>query len=564
MVMIAGQLFAGASYGQTAADPSAAAERIQREQQERQQQQLEQQRRQLPPPKPSLEPTEAAVNADQGGTCRAIREIVIESAPHLGRIERAHIIKAYVGRCLTVRDIEQLMADVTNSYVRRGYVTTRVYLPQQDLSAGRLTLTVVEGAIEKISLQGKGSGRTSLRTAMPDAEIEPLNLRDLEQGLDQINRLQSNRATLDIEPGSAAGTSRVVIHNDADLPLHASATIDNMGQHATGKNQVGISGAYDSPLGLNDYVNLAYRRSLPLTASDRQSWLGSFLYLVPYGYTTTSFAYSYSNYDSVLHTASGLALHNEGNSTLASVRFEDVLLRSRSNRLTFSTSLTAKNTRNYLADQLLTVSSRKLTVADAGLEFTSSLLGGVATIGGGYSWGLTGLDALADQDDLLPDAPHAQFRRINYNLTYARPFRLGAWDASFSSSVVGQHADNALYGSEQILVGGIYSVRGFDETSLSGDHGLIWRNELSVRQPFHLSASIHGLLRPFIAVDYGRTRMREPDTGVPEGTLVGGAVGIDVINGPFALQLFNSRPIHVPGFMTREANQTWIRVSVSM
>ncbi len=60
--------------------------------------------------------------------------------------------------------------------------------------------------------------------------------------------------------------------------------------------------------------------------------------------------------------------------------------------------------------------------------------------------------------------------------------RPGGANGSFTSSIFGQHALTALYGSEQMLVGGIYSLQvSFDETSLTGDNGLVWRNELSFR-----------------------------------------------------------------------------------
>jgi hemolysin activation/secretion protein len=549
---------------QTPADADRAAERIQREQQERQQQQLEQQRRKLPAPKPGLQTPQSGTQTDESGPCRDIREVVIGSAPNLLAADRTRIMKAYSGRCLRVRDIEQLMAEITNSYIGRGYVTTRVYLPAQDLSEGRLSVMVVEGVVEKITLAGKRSGRISLGSALPGVEGEPLNLRDLEQGLDQINRLQSNRATVDIEPGSSPGASHIVIRNESERALHFGATFDSMGQEATGRNQGGLSSSFDSPLGLNDYVSLAYRQSLPVNSTTRQSRLGSFVYLIPYGYSTTSLSYSHSDYASVLRTASGEALVTEGNSKIASARFEDVLHRSRANRITFAASLTTKASRNYLADQLLTVSSRNLTVADASLNFTTGLLGGVVSLEGGYSWGLGAMGALDDPDGLSTDAPRAQFRRLNYSASYSVPVRVGAVNASFGSALFGQHAKTPLYGSEQILVGGIYSVRGFDETSLSGDNGFVWRNEFAIRQPVQFGASFQGVMRPFVAVDYGRTRMRQETTGTPAGTLSGATVGVGFSTGSLQVELFNSRPWHVPSLMRREGSQTWFRLSLAL
>lgn len=557
-------LLAAASHAQTAADPARAAEQIQREQQEQQRQQLEQQRRKLPAPKSSLRETGPEARTDADGPCRDIQQITIVSAPNLPAADRVRIAKEYSGHCLRVNDIEKLMAEITNSYISRGYVTTRVYLPEQDLSGGRLSVMVVEGVVEKISLAGQRSGRVSLGSALPGAQGEPLNLRDLEQGLDQINRLQSNRATVDIVPGETAGTSRVIVHNEAARALHFGATLDNMGQESTGKSQAGISGSFDSPLGLNDYVNLTYRQSLPLDSATRQSQLGSFVYLIPYGYGTTSVSYSRSEYETLLHTASGTALRTDGNSEIASLRFEDVLHRSRSSRITAAASLSTKASRNYLSDQLLSVSSRRLAVADASLNYTTSALGGVVTLEGGYSWGLDAMGALDDADGLAADVPRAQFRRWNYSASYSLPFRAAGLDATFGSSVFGQRARTALYGSEQILVGGIYSVRGFDNTSLAGDDGFVWRNELAVRQVVSWGGSFRAVLRPFLAVDYGRTRMREDFTGTPEGALAGGTFGLSASSGSLAVEIFNSRPLHAPSFMRREDSQTYFRFSMSL
>ena len=555
---------AGAAYAQAPSDADREAQRIQREQQELQRQQIERQRRKLPAPQSGLAAPEREVTSDNGGPCRDISAVNIGSAPNLPSADRSRIIKAYAGRCLRVHDIEQLMAQITNAYIGRGYVTTRVYLPQQDLSKGQLSVMVVEGVVEKISMNGQGSNRVSLAGALPGVQGEPLNLRDLEQGLDQINRLQSNHATLDIEPGTAAGTSRVVIHNERDHAFHFGATLDDMGGDTTGKHQAGVTGAYDSPLGLNDFASLTYRQGLPLNVSERYSRLGSFAYLIPYGYTTASLAYSRSDYSSFVHTASGADLQTTGDSAIASARVEQVAYRSRSSRVTLAASMTTKSSNNFLEGQLLSVSSRNLTIADLSLNYTTGLLGGVVSFEGGYSRGVKAMGSMHDAAGLAPDAPRAQFRRYNYSASYALPFRAGNLDASFSSSIVGQHALTALYGSEQILVGGIYSVRGYDKSSLAGDNGIVVRNELAVRFPINAGGNFRSSIRPYLGLDWGRTRMREGGTGTPEGALSGATLGVALSSNAMAFEIFTSHPLHLPSYMTREGSQTYFRFSMSL
>ena len=231
--------------------------------------------------------------------------------------------------------------------------------------------------------------------------------------------------------------------------------------------------------------------------------------------------------------------------------------------MTLGAGLSTKASRNYLADQLLAVNSRNLTALDLTLNYTTGLLGGVVSLEGGYSRGLTILGALDDADGLTSDAPRAQFRRYNYSANYSLPFRAAGLNASFSSSFNGQHARTPLFGSEQMYVGGIYSVRGFENTSLAGDHGFVWRNELSVRQPVNAGGATRFMLRPYLGFDYGRTRMLMSTSGAPEGSLAGATAGLALSTETVSVEVTNSRPVHVPSYMTREGSQTYFRFNLS-
>ena len=89
----------------------------------------------------------------------------------------------------------------------------------------------------------------SLKTAIIGAEGKPLNLRDLEQALDQINKLQSNHATMNIYPGERTGESIAVFDNEPAKRWNGYFSYDNKGQDSTGRNQaalgVGIDNIFD-------------------------------------------------------------------------------------------------------------------------------------------------------------------------------------------------------------------------------------------------------------------------------------------------------------------------------
>ena len=91
--------------------------------------------------------------------------------------------------------------------MQRGYITSRAFLTEQDLSAGELTIPVLEGKLDEIHLEGQHP--RALTMAFPGLEGKILNLRDIEQGMEQINRVRSTPVQIAIQPSPKAGYSVV-------------------------------------------------------------------------------------------------------------------------------------------------------------------------------------------------------------------------------------------------------------------------------------------------------------------------------------------------------------------
>ena len=495
-----------------------------------------------------------------GVPCREINTITINGAPNLADWMRIQITEQFTKRCLDVGDIERILAEITRYYINRGFITTRAYLPPQDLTGGHLDILVIEGVVDKILIRDGEANSVSIANIFPGVQGGLLNLRDLEQGIDQINRLASNNAKLDIQPGAKPGESTVVVHNQPKSPFHLYVSVDNQGSESTGKHQTGATISADNRLGLNDLFIYTHRESTPGDKDRKYSVSDSFNFSIPFGYTTLSLSTSRSRYVSEIRVPSGLDLISSGDSKSDSVRVDRVMYRDQLSRVAVSASVTTKEANNYLDYQLLGVSSRNLTVFDLDGNFNTGFLGGVLTLELGYARGLNAMGALDDPSYLPSDSPHAQFEKYKYGVSFMRPFRLFGRDASFTSQLSGQKACDVLYGSEQITIGGLYSVRGFVRNTLSGDDGYYWRNEISVRQPIVISGeTVSG--RVYAGIDTGRVTNRAPN--IPEGRLTGVAVGFSAAWKGITFDLFNTRPLNLPGNMNKESSQTWFRISFS-
>jgi hemolysin activation/secretion protein len=112
-----------------------------------------------------------------------------------------------------------------------------------------------------------------------------------------------------------------------------------------------------------------------------------------------------------------------------------------------------------------------------------------------------------------------------------------------------------------MLIGSLYTVRGFARNTLSGDHGYYWRNELSMRFPIRMGDTVLAG-RAFIAYDQGRVSNRA--AGVPSGSLAGGALGFSVAWKGANWEWFCTRPIYGPPGMELEGTQAWFRVAFSL
>ena len=491
-----------------------------------------------------------------------VREIHVGGVTLLAPEVIDPIVARYVNRCHDVGGIESLLADITRAYIDKGWIMVRAYLPQQDLSGGRLEIVVIEGKVSEVEIEDGDRHSISQGNVLPFVEGKALNLRDLEQALDQINRLASNSATIDTLPGKEPGDTKVVLRNAPTAPWHAYLSADNEGTETTGKNQAAVTLSFDNPLRLNDFVSYTHRESVPFKQTGKQSQSDSLTYVLPLGYTTLSVNLNQSSYGSQFTVNTGDVFFNSGKSTNNIYRLDRVLFRDAITRWTAYGSLTTKETESYVEDILLENASRRLTVLDAGTNVSTAFLGGAILLDFSVSQGLTCCGALHDADTLTARDPRAQFTRLNFSGAYHLPFKVAEQDFQFSSRWSGQYTHDVLYGSEQLLIGSIYTVRGFATTSLSDDNGFYIRNEIGMRRPFSVG-ELSGSARPWLGFDYGRVLGN--NKGVPEGTLTGMALGVQLnTKRGVNVDLFAAAPLTKPDFMAREPARVWMQVGLAL
>ena len=194
------------------------------------------------------------------------------------------------GRCLGAQGINILLARAQNHLIARGYITSRVLAPAQDLKTGQLILTVMPGRVAALrtaasaALQADGESLADaaagsaiphqeqelplrVKTAFPLKPGDLLNLRDIEQGLENLKRVPTADADIQIAPSSqtghaGVGQSELIVRHVQQRPVRLNLSVDDSGTDNTGKYQATATLSVDNPLRLNDLFYASYSRAL--------------------------------------------------------------------------------------------------------------------------------------------------------------------------------------------------------------------------------------------------------------------------------------------------------------
>ncbi|MGL4667125.1 MAG: ShlB/FhaC/HecB family hemolysin secretion/activation protein, partial [Saezia sp.] len=165
-------------------------------------------------------------------------------------------------RCLGSQGINLVMGRIQNAIIQKGYVTTRIVAPEQDLASGVLTLTLTPGYVNTVRWANEASATTSWRTALPMREGDLLNLRDLEQALEMLKRVPTAEADIQIEPSHEPGKSDLVIARQQRFPFRLNLSIDDGGSKSTGRYQGGLTISYDNWFNLNDLFYISVNKDI--------------------------------------------------------------------------------------------------------------------------------------------------------------------------------------------------------------------------------------------------------------------------------------------------------------
>ncbi|WP_319929932.1 ShlB/FhaC/HecB family hemolysin secretion/activation protein [Xenorhabdus santafensis] len=472
--------------------------------------------------------------------CKIIKNISIENAEHYPKSKQDSLIAQNISKCMTLKDIKALIDTISAHYMEKGYITSAAFLKQQDLpdiAKGNLTITVIEGKVDNISVEGETP--LVLDMVFPNMKGKILNLRDIEQGLDQLNRLPSYQVKIDIQPSDKPGYSDIVLKKDlAKIPVSADLTLDNSGQKRTGETQASVFLRLDNMLNLADSMTFYLNKDTDFSNRYKSWYLASGL-SIPYGYWL--FNYRYTKNESNQYVP--LANFNEkellyiGKGHSHSISANRVLYRDGKQKLSLNTGFTSRKTKSVIGPFKLG-SSSDLSTLNVGLEYSAMSLGGYFRFNPSMTKGLSIFGAT--KDDNFKNAAKSKFLKFSASSSFYKPLTK---DIYYFTSAYGQYSQKNLYSSERLSIGGLYSVRGFKEQRIIGNSGFYWRNELNwklMTTPKLGEISLNG------SIDTGWLKDEKATRDADGGSLTGASLGLNLSNSISNHSIAVGKPLNYP------------------
>jgi hemolysin activation/secretion protein len=459
-----------------------------------------------------------------------------------------------LGRCLGATGINLILKRVHNAIVQRGFITTQVVAEPQNLASGTLVLTLIPGRLHQIYFSEHSDKQARVWNALPAQPGDLLNLRDIEQALENFKRLPSVTATFQIAPASdpdaPAGTSDLIITWQQRLPLRGTLSLDDSGNPLTRKYQGGFTLAYDQPSGFNDLFYINLRQSFgPCLVGQGETRGHTLHYGLPWGYwylelTHTQEAHDYSSLPDRLDLRSGGSASSEA-------KLSYLLYRDAHRKTTLSFKGFRKSSDSGY--KKLAISSRLHRQALGGWGSTLAhreFIGrAILDASLSYQRGTGAFGAQPVPKDLREGTP--RFKVINLELSLKRPVQIAQLACHYQGSWNAQINRTSLPPSERFSIGSRYSVRGFGYGDplipLSAERGWWLRNEFGV-------ALGQTGQEVYLGLDYGKVSGPLAHDLRDGRRLAGAVLGLrGQLNG-LSTTLFTSWPLKTPKNFTGSRN----------
>ncbi len=397
------------------------------------------------------------------------------------------VLEPYVGEQYGLEGLSAARDALEQAIIAAGFNFHRVSLPPQNLLEGTVQLKISRFAIGEIVVEGnKFFDDENIKRSVPVLKAgETPNTRELSRSLKIANEHPSKSTILRFKEGEESDTIDAVLAVQDRDPQVYFVTLDNTGPK-DGDEWRSTFGYQNGNLFNSDHSVTATLTTAPEdTASTTQIGVN---YHIPMYRHGAGLDILFSDSDSVGETGGddsavqsiapgtggGQALEITGQGTVVGAVYNRPLLTDGSFIHTWSVGLQHKKFDNESEFGGAKISGAEVLSIPLELGYTFSQ----QNPGSSFFGSVTLVQEIGDDDDEYDqDRPEAEsgWSALRYEVSWDRLF---SENYLFHIGFSGQQTSNLLISGEQFGVGGIGTVRGFEERSVTGDSGYVLNLEL--------------------------------------------------------------------------------------
>jgi hemolysin activation/secretion protein len=351
---------------------------------------------------------------------------------------------------------------ITDEYRKRGWVTSRAYLPPQNIQNDILVINVLEGKTGNIEV--KGNKFFSSKLIKKKVNLKPGSYFDynaLQKALVKLNEHPDRFVKSVLVPGKEPGTTDIVLDVKDELPLHIGYEFDNFGSRYINYDKHSVTAEDNNFLGLDDTLYFKYiksqntffdyynfRYNIPLL----QVLQGGFYYL----WSNTKLGKEYK------------ALNVTGHSELFGAFFNYTIIDMSSVTMRVNGGFDYKHALNYIGGVKSSRDETRVIKLGVDLDMYDKFGRTIITLEENVGIVAGGLHAKDPFGSRV--GAGAEFWKLIGNVYRLQPM-------PYSSSILWKNQFQAtnyrMLAIEQFQLGGITNVRGYAPAEFSGDAGFI-------------------------------------------------------------------------------------------
>jgi hemolysin activation/secretion protein len=446
-----------------------------------------------------------------------IRRIQITGSTVFKPADFAPLTQPFEGKTATLAELRNIADSVTKLYLSKGYINSRAILGDQKIIDGVVEIRVIEGSVETIQVEGtQRLSQGYIRKRVKLGITTPLRQDTLEE---QLRLLRTDPILSDVEatlrPGTTLGKSVLVVRTREANSIYFGITADNYSPPSVGSERIGGYLGFRNPGGLGDELTFAYNRTISGGANTYDV-----NYRVPINPMngTLQFRIAPTN-NRITDERLSRGLNIGGSSELYEISFRQPIVRSLRQEFALSLGFTLQNGETFVSGTNLFDTNNRARVLKFGQDYLSRDIQGVWAVRSQFNFGL---DIFNPTTNPNPQADGLFFSWLGQVQRLQRMSDSNFLIVQFDI----QLTPDALIPSQQFVIGGGQSVRGYRQNARSGDNGFRFSLEDRIAIVRNTNGNPSLQLAPFIDVGQVWNVKNNPSGAVREGFLAGGGLGL--------------------------------------